>query len=67
MRKEYDLKTDALETIVATTLVTTKHAALVAAFAGRTDFRSARYVKTRERNRQEWCMRVGWHDQATSA
>ncbi len=19
------------------------------------------------RNRQEWCMRVGWHDQATSA
>ncbi|MBU9198855.1 hypothetical protein KTD33_30475 [Burkholderia gladioli] len=48
MRKEYDLKTDALETIVATTLVTTKHAALVAALAARTDYRSARYVKTRD-------------------
>lgn len=48
MRKEYDLKTDALETIVAATLVTARHAALVAAFAGRTDFRSARYVKTRD-------------------
>lgn len=48
MRKEYDLKTDALDTIVATTLVTAKHAALVAALAARTDYRSARYVKTRD-------------------
>ncbi|MGN4074710.1 hypothetical protein ACS0X5_24880 [Burkholderia gladioli] len=47
MSKEYDLKTDVLETIVGSTVVTTKHAALVAAFAARTEFRSARYVKTR--------------------
>lgn len=47
MRKEYDLQTDVLATIVATTPVTSKHADLLTAFATRTEFRSARHVKMR--------------------
>ncbi|MDR6412299.1 hypothetical protein ACOCG7_33930 (plasmid) [Paraburkholderia sp. DD10] len=48
MRKEYDLQTDVLSTIVATTPVTKSHAQLLAAFATRTDYRGTRYVKTRD-------------------
>ncbi|AOI94081.1 hypothetical protein WS58_16480 [Burkholderia pseudomultivorans] len=48
MRKEYELQTDVLATIVATTLVTPKHDELLTAFAARTDFRGARHVKTRD-------------------
>ncbi|OXI61699.1 hypothetical protein CFB81_34970 [Burkholderia sp. AU28863] len=48
MRKEYDLQTDVLATIVATTRVTPKHADLLTALATRTDYRSARYVVTRD-------------------
>ncbi|QBR04175.1 hypothetical protein [Paraburkholderia pallida] len=47
-RHEYDLQTDVLATIVATTPVTKKHAALLTAFATRTDWRAARYVMTRD-------------------
>jgi hypothetical protein len=35
MSKEYDLKTDILDTVVAATPVTKKHAALLATFATR--------------------------------
>lgn len=48
MRKEYDLQTDVLVTIVATTPVTSKHADLLTAFATRTEFRGARHVVTRD-------------------
>lgn len=48
MRKEYDLQTDVLATIVAATPVTPKHAELLTAFATRTEFRGARYVATRD-------------------
>lgn len=48
MRKEYDLQTDVLATIVATTPVTPKHADLLTAFATRTEFRGARHVKSRD-------------------
>lgn len=48
MPKEYDLQSDALATIVATTPVTKKHAALLTAFATRTDWRAARYAMTRD-------------------
>lgn len=48
MRKEYELQTDVLATIVAATAVTPKHTDLLTAFATRTDFRGARYVMTRD-------------------
>lgn len=48
MRKEYELQTDVLATIVAATPVTPKHADLLMAFATRTDYRGARYVMTRD-------------------
>ncbi|MDN7431398.1 hypothetical protein [Burkholderia sp. AU45388] len=48
MRKEYELQTDVLATIVAATPVTPKHAELLATFATRTEFRGARYVRTRD-------------------
>ncbi|WP_175914682.1 hypothetical protein [Burkholderia metallica] len=48
MRKEYDLQTDVLTTIVATTPVTPKHADLLTTFATRTQFRGARHVKARD-------------------
>lgn len=48
MRKEYDLQTDVLATIVAATSVTKNHSDLLTAFATRTDYRSARYVMTRD-------------------
>ncbi|AJY38111.1 hypothetical protein I6G56_01000 (plasmid) [Burkholderia humptydooensis] len=48
MRKEYDLQTDVLATIVATTPVTPKHAELLTAFATCTEFRGARHVKMRD-------------------
>ncbi|KVN19063.1 MULTISPECIES: hypothetical protein [unclassified Burkholderia] len=48
MRKEYDLQTDVLATIVATTPVTPKHAELLTAFATRTEYRGARHVKARD-------------------
>ncbi|OXJ06672.1 hypothetical protein [Burkholderia sp. HI2500] len=48
MRKEYDLQTDVLAMIVATTPVTPKHADLLTAFATRTEFRGARHVKARD-------------------
>lgn len=48
MRKEYDLQTDVLATIVAATPVTPKHAELLTTFATRTDYRGARYVMTRD-------------------
>lgn len=38
MRKEYDLQTDVLTTIIATTPVVRKHAELLTAFATRTDY-----------------------------
>ena len=48
MSKEYDLQTDVLATIVGTTPVTKRHAALLTAFATRTGWRGARYVMTRD-------------------
>ncbi|ONC41686.1 hypothetical protein AQ914_18215 [Burkholderia pseudomallei] len=48
MRKEYDLQTDVLATIVATTPVTKRHADLLTALATRTEYRGARYVLTRD-------------------
>lgn len=48
MSKEYDLQTDVLETIVAGTPVTKKHAALLTTFATRTVFKGARYAMTRD-------------------
>lgn len=48
MRKEYELHTDVLATIVAATPVTSKHAALLTTFATRTDYRGARYAVTRD-------------------
>ncbi|WP_175712410.1 hypothetical protein [Burkholderia ambifaria] len=53
MRKEYELQTDVLATIVAVTPVVPKHAELLTAFATRTDYRSARYAVTRD----EFCER----------
>ncbi|BCQ30309.1 hypothetical protein NK8_85000 (plasmid) [Caballeronia sp. NK8] len=47
MRKEYELQTDVLGTIVEATPVTKKHADLLMTFATRTDYRSLRYVMTR--------------------
>jgi hypothetical protein len=47
MRKEYELQTDVLATIVAATPVPPKHAELLTTFATRTDYRSARYAVTR--------------------
>lgn len=46
MSKEYDLQTDVLATIVATTPVTPKHTGLLTAFATRTEFRGARDALT---------------------
>ncbi|MDN7631639.1 hypothetical protein [Burkholderia cenocepacia] len=48
MKKEYELQTDVLETVVAGTPVTARHAALLTAFATRSDFRRARYVAMRD-------------------
>jgi len=48
MRKEYELQTDVLATIVAAVPVTPKHAQLLTAFATRTDYRGARYAVTRD-------------------
>lgn len=48
MRKEYDLQTDVLATIVAAAPVTKMHADLITAFATRTDYRGARYVMTND-------------------
>ncbi|MGQ7908769.1 hypothetical protein [Burkholderia sp. BC1] len=48
MRKEYELQTDVLATIVAATPVTPKHAELLTALATRTDYRGARYAVTRD-------------------
>ncbi|KWD85131.1 hypothetical protein [Burkholderia ubonensis] len=48
MRKEYDLQTDVLATIVASTPVAPKHTELLTAFATRTEFRGARYAVTRD-------------------
>ncbi|WP_350029936.1 MULTISPECIES: hypothetical protein [unclassified Caballeronia] len=48
MRKEYDLQTAGLATIVAATSVTKKHSDLPTPFATRTDYRSARYVIARD-------------------
>lgn len=48
MRKEYELQTDVLATIVAATPVTPKHTDLLTTFAARTDYRGARHVKTRD-------------------
>lgn len=47
-RHEYDLQTDALATIVGTTPVKKKRAALLTAFATRTDWPAAHYVMTRD-------------------
>lgn len=48
MRKEYELQTDVLATIVAATPVTQNHADLLTILATRTDYCGARYVKTRD-------------------
>ena len=48
MSKEYDLQTDALATIVAASPVNKTHADLLTAFATRTEYRGARYVRTRD-------------------
>ncbi|MDW9232982.1 hypothetical protein C7S15_8978 (plasmid) [Burkholderia cepacia] len=48
MRKEYELQTDVLATIVAATAVAPKHSELLTAFASRTDYRGARYAVTRD-------------------
>ncbi|EKS72632.1 hypothetical protein BURK_004247 [Burkholderia sp. SJ98] len=48
MSKEYELQTDVLGTIVAATPVTRKHTDLLTTFATRTDYRSLRYVMTRD-------------------
>lgn len=47
-RRKYDLQTDVLATIIATTPVTKRHATLLTAFATRTGWRAARYVMTRD-------------------
>jgi hypothetical protein len=57
MRKEYELQTDVLGTIVATASVAKRHVQLLTAFATRTDYRSARYVMTRN-TYSEWPARV---------
>lgn len=48
MRKEYELQTDVLATIVAATPITPEHAELLTAFATRIDYSGARYVMTRD-------------------
>lgn len=48
MRREYELQTDVLATLVAATPVTKKHADLLTTLATRTDYRGARYVMTRD-------------------
>ncbi|WP_309788794.1 MULTISPECIES: hypothetical protein [unclassified Caballeronia] len=48
MRKEYELQTDVLDTVVAATPVKKKHTELLTAFATRTDYRSLCYVMTRD-------------------
>lgn len=48
MRREYDLRSDTLETIFATTPVTKNHSALLTALAARTEYRGARYVMTQD-------------------
>ncbi len=48
MRKEYELQTDVLSTLVAATPVAKKHADLLTTFATRTDYRSLHYVMTRD-------------------
>ena len=48
MRREYELQTDVLATIVAATPVTAKHTGLLTALATRTDYRGARFVMTRD-------------------
>jgi hypothetical protein len=54
MRKEYELQTDVLATIVATTPVKKKHADLLTTFATRTDYRSVRYVMMRDTYSPAW-------------
>lgn len=48
MRKEYELQTDVLATVIAGVQVSRKHADLLATFTTRTDYRAARYVMTRD-------------------
>jgi hypothetical protein len=48
LRKEYELQTDVLATIVAAAPITPKHTDLLTTFAARTDYRGARHVKTRD-------------------
>lgn len=48
MRKDYELQTDVLSTIVASTPVTRHHADLLTAFATRSDYRAASYVMLRD-------------------
>ena len=48
MRKEYELQTDVLGTIVAAAPVTRKHADSLTMCAMRTDYPSLRYVVTRD-------------------
>lgn len=48
MRKEYELQTDVLATIVAATPVTNGHADLMKTLDTRTEYRGARYVMTRD-------------------
>lgn len=57
MRKEHDLQTDVLATVIAGTPVTKRHAALQTAFVTRTCWRGARYVMTRD-TYSEWPARV---------
>lgn len=51
MRREYDVHTDIIETIVGSTPVMNGHAALLSAFASRTEYRGLRYVTSRD----HWC------------
>lgn len=51
MRREYDVHTDIIETIVASAPVMSGHAALLAAFASRSEHRGLQYVTSRD----HWC------------
>ncbi len=53
MRKEYELQTDVLATIVAATPISPKHAELLSVLATRSEFRGARYARTSD----EFCER----------
>jgi hypothetical protein len=67
MRHDYELQTDVLATLVANTGVEKKHAALIAMFAARTEFRAVRHVTTRDEFSSQPTRVLDAHNQEVAA